>query len=107
MIRKALAAVALCAVVAMAIGAGPVAAEDGKKVAKGSKVQANQGHSSGHRSNGGRNVAAGVAAGVVGAIILNEAARASSGDGHLRCRQLDRRCDDGQEWACRKLARNC
>jgi hypothetical protein len=69
-------------------------------------------------SNSGRNIAAGVAAGVAGAIILNEVARANRGsvevyedDGDdrprgLSCRQLERRCDDGQDWACRRLDRN-
>jgi hypothetical protein len=63
---------------------------------------------SGHRhSNRGRNIAAGVAAGVVGAIILNEAARASGAyDGEYSCADLERRCDRGQDWACRRLDRN-
>lgn len=73
--------------------------------------------SSKKKSNTGRNVAAGVAAGVVGAIILNEVARGNSGgsgvyveergERRLSCRQLERRCDDGQGWACRKLDRDC
>ena len=78
--------------------------------------QGGGGHGGGHKhkSNTGRNVAAGVAAGVIGAIILNEAAKASSGgdsyssssgDGELSCRQLERRCDDGKDWACRKYDR--
>jgi hypothetical protein len=68
-------------------------------------------------SNSGRNIAAGVAAGVAGAIILNEVARANRGSVEvyeedddrprgLSCRQLERRCDDGQDWACRRLDRN-
>ena len=63
---------------------------------------------SGHRhSNRGRNIAGGVAAGVVGAIILNEAARASGAyDGEYSCADLERRCDRGQDWACRRLDRN-
>jgi hypothetical protein len=76
--------------------------------------QAPQQHTSGERrSNTGRNLAVGIAAGVLGAIILNQAARAGERDhggddeGGLSCRQLDRRCDDGQEWACRKFARRC
>lgn len=70
--------------------------------------QVHHGHK--NRSHTGRNVAAGVAAGVIGAIILNEAAKASSSsssyesDG-LSCRQLERRCDDGKDWACRKYDR--
>jgi hypothetical protein len=71
-----------------------------------------QHHSSGpRRSNTGRNIGIGIAAGVLGAIILNQAANANErggGDeGGLSCRQLDRRCDDGQDWACRKFARRC
>lgn len=73
------------------------------------------GHKPHHRSHTGRNVAAGVAAGVIGAIILNEAAKANSdrevvseerGPRHS-CRSLSRRCDDGQDWACRKFDRQC
>ena len=60
-----------------------------------------------HHSNRGRNVAAGIAAGVVGAIILNEAARAGGAyDGEYSCEALERRCDRGQDWACRRLDRN-
>ena len=55
-------------------------------------------------SNRNRNIAIGAAA-VVGTIIAVEAARASSGGGggELSCRALERRCDDGQNWACRRL----
>ena len=64
-------------------------------------------HSGQRHSNRGRNIAGGVAAGVVGAIILNEAARASGGyDGEYSCESLERRCDRGQDWACRRLERN-
>ena len=71
------------------------------------------GHKPQHHSNKGRNVAAGVAAGVIGAIILNEAAKASSREvveersPRHSCRSLSRRCDDGQDWACRKFDRQC
>ena len=64
-------------------------------------------HSGQRHSNKGRNIAGGIAAGVVGAIILNEAARASGAyDGEYSCESLERRCDRGQDWACRRLERN-
>ena len=63
---------------------GGIGQKQGKIVVVKKAPQAAGSHSgkhSGHRhSNRGRNIAAGVAAGVVGAIILNEAARASGGD---------------------------
>ncbi len=60
-----------------------------------------------HRhSNSGRNVAIGAAA-VIGTIIAVEAARANSSGDRMSCRALENRCDDGQNWACRRLeARN-
>lgn len=71
------------------------------------QYRAVQSHSGHRHSNRGRNIAAGVAAGVVGAIILNEAAKASGGyDGEYSCEALERRCDRGQDWACRRLDRN-
>ncbi len=105
--------------VACAVGLGAMVASttsadaqySGKKYTKGAPVVQShragpQHYSGGHRrSNTGRNVAAGVAAAVIGGIIINEVARGnSSGDG-LSCRQLERRCDDGQDWACAKYDR--
>jgi hypothetical protein len=68
-----------------------------------------------HRRGGG--VAAGIAAGVAGAIIINELARRQSSPSYyyydrspgMSCYELERRCDDGQEWACHRLDRdpNC
>ena len=60
-----------------------------------------------HRNNNnGRNIGLGVAAVVIGTVIASQAARANSssyrGDG-MSCGQLERRCDDGQNWACRRL----
>ena len=60
-------------------------------------------------NNVGRNIGLGVAAVVIGGIVASEAARANGynsysyrGNG-LSCRQLERRCDDGSNWACRQL----
>ncbi len=55
------------------------------------------------RSNRGRNVAIGVGAAIVGGVIANEVYRSSGG---YSCAALERRCDDGQEWACRRLDNN-
>ena len=116
----------------MVAHAAPVAAQGNEArkfgkppLTKGPAPQANRaapppqhgnrsGHSGHRSSNTGRNIAAGVAAGVVGAIILNEVARANGGgystqgyrDGGLSCDELEYRCDRGQDWACRKLDRN-
>lgn len=64
-----------------------------------------------NNSNRNGKVAAGIAAAVIGGIIINEVARSQSrgdsGDGRLSCRQLENRCEDGQNWACRKLDREC
>lgn len=73
-----------------------------------------------HGSNRNRNVAIGVGAAVVGVVIASEIARSnarsdrtyysggrtyyrSNSSDELSCRQLERRCDDGQDWACRRL----
>lgn len=63
-----------------------------------------------NNSNRNRNIGLGIAA-VVGTAIAIEAARANSGERRyyrgggegLSCPALERRCDDGQEWACRRL----
>lgn len=73
----------------------------------------------GPRRGGGKNragkIAGGIAAGIAAGIILNEIAKGQAeareerhyrGDG-LSCRQLLFRCEDGQEWACRKFDRRC
>jgi len=56
----------------------------------------------------------GIAAGVAGAIILNEIAKDRQYEERryysrpqISCRELDERCYDGQEWACRKFDRYC
>ena len=62
-------------------------------------------------SNRNRNIGLGVAAAVVGTAIAIEAARANSGERRyyrdggegMSCPALERRCDGGQEWACRRL----
>lgn len=52
-------------------------------------------------NNRNRDVALGVAAAVaVGTAIAVGAANAGE---RFSCNQLERRCDDGQEWACRRL----
>lgn len=62
-------------------------------------------------SNRNRNVGLGVAAAVIGTAIAIEATRANSGERRyyrgggegMSCPALERRCDSGQEWACRRL----
>lgn len=68
-------------------------------------------------NNTGRNIAIGVGAAVATGIILNEAAKAdgrgtvryyNADDEHNRtCRRWNRKCDDGERWACRKYDNNC
>jgi hypothetical protein len=84
-------------------------------------VQRRSGHHHGgshRRGNRGAKIAGGVAAGIAGAIILNEIARSQpapvyqerryyGSSGGLSCRQLSYRCEDGQNWACRKFDREC
>ena len=57
-------------------------------------------------NNNARNIGLGVGAVIIGGVIASEAARANGysyrGNG-LSCRQLERRCDDGSNWACRQL----
>lgn len=64
----------------------------------------------GHSRHRGRNVGIGIAAATAAAILLSQGARAS-GDGggshSYNCRRWDRRCDEGSEWACRKVRREC
>ena len=115
-VRLGFAAASLLGLGLLMMGAGSADAQnDPQKVKKAAKVgqpqvsRQAQSQRQGERrgSNTGRNIAAGVAAGVVGAIILNEAARASDdGDRGYSCEALERRCDNGQDWACRKLDRN-
>lgn len=68
-------------------------------------------HYGGPRRYSGRGIAAGVAAGIAGAIILNEVTRSrpAYADDGLSCGQLEYRCSNGQDWACRRLDRdpNC
>lgn len=68
------------------------------------------------RSKNAGKVLGGIAAGVAGAIIVNEIAKQQRrdryhGNGHYRprlsCRELDRRCYHGSDWACRKFDRHC
>ena len=64
-----------------------------------------------NNSNRNRNIGLGVAAAVVGTAIAIEAARANNGERRyyrgggdgLSCPALERRCDEGQNWACRRL----
>lgn len=67
-------------------------------------------HHGGHRrgSRSGK-IAGGIAAGIAGAIILNEVTRGDERRyrGGMSCRELDLRCGDGQDWACRRLDRDC
>jgi len=54
-------------------------------------------------NNTGRNIAIGATAVIIGSAIASQAARASyRGDG-MSCRALEIRCDDGANWACRRL----
>lgn len=53
-----------------------------------------------HRYNN-RNVALGVAAAVVAGTVI--AASAANASDRMSCSQLERRCDNGQDWACRRL----
>lgn len=77
------------------------------KITKGSIVnpsKPNPGFQQSNRSsNLDRNIAIGVGAAVIGGIIASQAARANSGGESMSCRSLERRCDDGQNWACRRL----
>jgi hypothetical protein len=69
------------------------------------------------KSNTARNIAIGVGAAVATGIILNEAAEAESrgtvryydseAEHDRKCRNWMRKCDDGQNWACRKLDNHC
>jgi hypothetical protein len=74
-------------------------------------------NNSGNRKSN-RNLGIGIGAAIVGAAIIGGIASQSEArpsyysrpsyrdhDG-LSCGQLERRCDDGQEWACRKLSRS-
>lgn len=57
-------------------------------------------------SNRNRNIGLGAAAAILGTAIAIEAARSSSARSYreeLSCPALERRCDDGQNWACRRL----
>ena len=85
MIKKALGLAAICAMGLTMTSIAPASAEPphkGKSVSKGGSHSSHGGH-----SNRGRNIGAGIAAGVVGAIILNEAARASSSRSALSTRK--------------------
>lgn len=64
--------------------------------------RAYSGHSHGYRSHRGRNIAIGVGTAIVGGIIANEVYRS----GGYSCASLERRCDAGNDWACRQLDHN-
>lgn len=64
------------------------------------------------RGPSGGAIAAGAAAAIIGGIIVNEAIRSERRSGPVRyydegpglsCYQLERRCDAGYDWACRRL----
>ncbi|MEZ5849087.1 MAG: hypothetical protein R3D68_00370 [Hyphomicrobiaceae bacterium] len=109
-LSMALAAVVLMFGMAMTSGQADAQHRRGLKKRPGPVVVAPQrvvpGPHVRRRNNTGRNVAIGVGAAILGGIILNEAAKANGyRDDGLSCRQLYRRCDDGQDWACRKFDR--
>lgn len=66
-------------------------------------------HRRGHSRHRGRNVGIGIAAATAAAILLSQGARASEGGGShsYNCRRWDRKCDEGSDWACRKVRREC
>jgi hypothetical protein len=105
MIKKVfgLAVAGAIAVAFVGAASGPVVAQQVKKSFAGrpasNVVVARPGH---RHSNTGRNIGIGIGAVVIGTIIASEVARANSGSG-MSCRALERRCDDGQNWACRRL----
>jgi hypothetical protein len=105
MIKSAF-SLALAGAVVMAIAGattGAAVAQNNKKVFVGKPGPYVVAGRPGHRhSNTGRNVGIGIGAVVIGTIIASEVARANSGSG-MSCRALERRCDDGQNWACRRL----
>lgn len=74
------------------------------------------------RRRGGGNkagkIAGGIAAGIAAGIILNEISKSQAAPayddrpryrdgGHLSCRQLRFRCEDGRDWACRRYDERC
>ena len=123
-LARTITAVALSLGVALAPMAAAVAqdapprSKGGKGSGGGGSKQPQQQSRSGGGNKTGK-IVGGIAAGIAGAIILNEIAKGQGdereyrgeryygGDGRLSCRQLERRCDDGQGWACRKLDREC
>lgn len=98
--------------VATALCIAPSASFAEKKSIKVVPKSSHHGHS--NHNNRGRNIGIGIAVGTAAAILLSQGARASSrnddddGISHRdQCRRWDRRCDDGSEWACRKIRREC
>ena len=90
-------------------------------VAKQPQGKPTSGNSGGNRNRSNNNgLAIGIGAAIVGAAIIGGIAnsqarprsydddrsyRSEGGDG-MSCGQLERRCDSGQEWACRYLSRS-
>ncbi|MDX2158106.1 MAG: hypothetical protein SFW09_16520 [Hyphomicrobiaceae bacterium] len=114
----------LRAATAMVLGAGLLLVQVPEGAAQGHKGKGKGGGTHvapQHRGGGNKagKIAGGIAAGIAGAIILNEIAKSQrqrqpdyyygggGNGGGLSCRQLERRCEDGQDWACRRFDRNC
>ncbi len=55
----------------------------------------------------GRDAAIGIIGAVVGTAIEAEQAKQEAKEQDRQCRRLQHKCDDGSEWACRKLEENC
>lgn len=61
----------------------------------------------GHKKKKGSNAGAAIAAGAAAAVILGIAANSAKADRGNECRRWERKCDDGQDWACDKYDRHC
>ncbi len=104
---KTATAVATAALMAgsMASGAFAKPIKIGKAPTKIVVVPKGGGHGHGH-SHRGRNIGIGIGVATAAALAAAAAANASEGS-PSQCRRWDRRCDDGEGWACRKLAKYC
>ncbi|MEQ1613054.1 MAG: hypothetical protein ABL904_09915 [Hyphomicrobiaceae bacterium] len=112
-IGKAVASALSLCLIAASVGAASAQVTTKKVFVKpGAKVVVVKPGPGPRNSNRNRNIGLGVAAAVVGTAIAIEAARANSGERRyyrsgggdgLSCPALERRCDGGQEWACRRL----
>ncbi|MEQ1711846.1 MAG: hypothetical protein ABL908_10640 [Hyphomicrobium sp.] len=104
-----------------AVGAAVLAAGTMTAAAAGNKIHKAGVHGGNNvvvkkRSNKGVGIAVGIAAATAAAILLTQPSRAE-GRRHRdhvddraskwQCRKWDDRCDDGENWACRKLRNQC